>query len=126
MTQKNIINRTRRRVSLVLSFVILFEITLFLTNASARVENVPEFWKSDTVNPGEFVSYRFPNNIIFDINTTSKIELYIEYETRISNRQTLFSFNHNESISLNITSKTNMKNFGFPILQVCQKKEVFN
>lgn len=125
MTQKNIINRTRRRVSLVLSFVILFEITLFLTNASARVENVPEFWKSDTVNPGEFVSYRFPNNIIFDINTTSKIELYIEYETRISNRQTLFSFNHNESISLNITSKTNMKNFGFPDTPSSPKKGSF-
>ena len=125
MTQKNIINRTRRRVSLVLSFVILFEITLFLTNASARVENVPEFWKSDTINPGEFVSYRFPNDIIFDINSTSKLELSIEYETRISNRQAFFSFNHNESISLSITSKTSMKNFGLPNIPSAPKKGSF-
>ena len=108
------INRTGRRVSLVLLFVIFFEISLFLSNASARTENVPVFWKSDTVNPDEFVSYRFPNDIIFDINTTSKIELHIEYETKISNRQSFFSFNTNESISLNVTSKTSMQSFGFP------------
>ena len=102
------INRTGRRVSLVLLFVIFFEISLFLSNASARTENVPVFWKSDTVNPDEFVSYRFPNDIIFDINTTSKIELHIEYETKISNRQSFFSFNTNESISLNVTSKTSI------------------
>lgn len=125
MTHKNIINRTRRRVSLVLLFIILFEFNLFLSNASARVENVPEFWKTDTVNPDEFVSYLFPNNIIFDINTTSKIELSIQYETKISNRQAFFSFNNNESSSLNITSKTNMKSFGFPNTPNAPKKGSF-
>jgi DNA-binding transcriptional ArsR family regulator len=105
--------------------VFFLEISLFLSNASARIEDVSEFWKTDTVNPGEFVSYRFPNNIIFEINSTSRIELSIEYETKISNRQSYFSFKNIESISLNITSKATMRNFGFPNSPTSPKKGSF-
>ena len=80
----------------------------------ARDEDIPDFWTEDTVNPGEHVSYYFPNNIIFEISTDSLIDLYLEYDSKIKNRQSYFMFNNNESISLNIMSKTSMKNYGIP------------
>ncbi|MFX1280969.1 MAG: winged helix-turn-helix transcriptional regulator [Promethearchaeota archaeon] len=110
---KEFTNRTRRRASLILLFLFLIEINLVFSNALARVENIAGFQTSDTVNPNEFVSYRFPNNLIFEINTTSRIELSIEYETKMNNRQSFFSINTNETVSLHITSKTQMKSYGF-------------
>ena len=110
---KEFTNRTRRRASLILLFLFLIEINLVFSSVLARVEHITGFQTSDTVNPNEFVSYRFPNNLIFEINTTSRIELSIEYETKMNNRQSFFSINTNESVSFHITSKTQMKSYGF-------------
>ena len=112
MVYKNIPDRKKCRFSLIILFIILFELNIVLSNATARTENISEFWTTDIVEADEFVSYHFPNNIIFEITTNSRINLYLEYENKIANRQSSFAFNNNESISLNITSKVNMRNFG--------------
>jgi len=112
LVYKNIHNRKKSRFSLIILFIILFELSIVLSDAAARTENISEFWTTDIVESDEFVSYHFPNNIIFEITTNSRINLYLEYENMIANRQSSFAFNNNESISLNITSKVNMRNFG--------------
>ncbi|MBA7517162.1 hypothetical protein ES705_09215 [subsurface metagenome] len=112
MFYKNLHDRKKCRFSLIILFIILFELNIVLSDAAARTEYISEFWKADIVEADEFVSYYFPNNIKFEITTNSRINLYIEYENKISNRQSLFVFNNNESISLNITSKANLRNFG--------------
>ncbi|MFX0042232.1 MAG: winged helix-turn-helix transcriptional regulator [Candidatus Hodarchaeota archaeon] len=99
-------------ISLILLFIILLEFNFIFYYAVARDEDIPDFWTEDTVNPGEHVSYYFPNNIIFEISTNSLIDLYIEYDNNIRNRQSFFIFSNNESIFLNITSKINMKSYG--------------
>ena len=109
-------------MSLILLVIFIFEINLFVFDSSARVEEVTDFWKSDTVNPNEFVSYHFPNDLIFEINTSSRIELSVEYENRMNNRQSFFLIKDTESISLNITSKAKMKNFGFSQVPNSPKK----
>jgi len=102
----------KHRLSFLLLFVIFLELNIVLYDALARTETISEFWVEDTINPNEFVSFNFPNNIIFEISTNSLVDLYLEYENRIYDRQSLFIINNNESISLNITTKTSMSNFG--------------
>jgi len=102
----------KHRLSFLLLFVIFLELNIVLYDALARTETISEFWVEDTINPNEFVSFNFPNNIIFEISTNSLVDLYLEYENRIYNRQSLIIINNNESISLNITTKTSMSNFG--------------
>ncbi|MFW9864996.1 MAG: winged helix-turn-helix transcriptional regulator [Candidatus Thorarchaeota archaeon] len=85
---------------------------MVFSNVYARTETIPTLWTSDVVRPNEYVSYYFPNNIIFEISTDSKINLYVRYENKISNRQCSFHIRNNESISLNITSKISLRNFG--------------
>ncbi|MFW9939853.1 MAG: winged helix-turn-helix transcriptional regulator [Candidatus Thorarchaeota archaeon] len=88
------------------------ELNIVFTNTSGRTENISKFWTTDIVESDEYVTYNFPNNIVFEISTTSRINLYIEYENQIFNRQSLFVFNNNESISLNISSRVKLENFG--------------
>ncbi|MFX1457309.1 MAG: winged helix-turn-helix transcriptional regulator [Promethearchaeota archaeon] len=101
------------------------EINAILYNVIARMETVSGFWTEDTVDPDEFVSYNFPNGIFFEISTNSRIDLYVEYENRINNRQSLFLINNNQSISLNITTKTNLRNFGITQTPSAPKKGSF-
>ncbi len=79
-----------------------------------RTENIAGFSTQDKVYPNESVKYIFYNNIIFDISTDSLIDLNIEYENNIENRQIFFQINNSNSISLNISSKVSMQNFGMP------------
>jgi predicted transcriptional regulator len=92
--------------------VIFFEFNLVLYNGLARTENISGFWTEDTIVPDEFVSFYFPNGIIFEISTNTLINLYVGYENKINNRHSLFIINNNESISLNITTKVSLRNFG--------------
>jgi len=112
LVQKNSFDRKKLRFSLLILFIMLLELNIVLTHTIGRTENISEFWTNDIVESDEYVIYNFPNNIIFEITTTSRINLYIEYENQIFNRQSLFVFNNNESISLNISSKIKMENFG--------------
>ncbi|MFX1406477.1 MAG: winged helix-turn-helix transcriptional regulator [Promethearchaeota archaeon] len=79
---------------------------------SGRVVNVGDYSVSDLVYPNETVQYNFLNNITFEISTDSLIDLEIEYENRIENRQIYFIINNTQSIYLNISSKISMGNFG--------------
>ncbi|MFW9872909.1 MAG: winged helix-turn-helix transcriptional regulator [Candidatus Thorarchaeota archaeon] len=112
MGYKNLHDRKKFRFSLLILIIILFEFNTVFSDAIARTENISEFWTTDIVEADEFVTYHFPNNIFFEITTNSRIKLYLEYENKLFDRQSLFIFNNNESISLNITSKANMRNFG--------------
>ncbi|MCK4383388.1 MAG: hypothetical protein KAW66_08860 [Candidatus Lokiarchaeota archaeon] len=83
---------------------------------SHRTVIIDGFSTQDKVFPNESVKYIFDNNIIFDISTDSFIDLNIEYENNIENRQIFFQINNSNSISLNISSKVSMQNFGIPQL----------
>ena len=81
---------------------------------SYRTENIPGFSTQDKVYPNESVKYNFFNNIIFDISTDSFIDFNIQYENNIENRQIFFQINNTNPITLNISSKVLMQNFGMP------------
>ncbi|MBY9016055.1 MAG: hypothetical protein KGD68_10220 [Candidatus Lokiarchaeota archaeon] len=81
---------------------------------SYRTENIPGFSTQDKVYPHEPVKYLFLNNITFDISTDSFIDLNIQYENNIENRQIYFLINNSNPISLNISSKVSLQNFGTP------------
>ncbi len=81
---------------------------------SYRTENISGFYTHDNIYPNESVKYIFFNNIIFDISTDSFIDLNIQYENNIENRQVSFLINNSNPISLNISSKLSMQNFGMP------------
>lgn len=52
------------------------------------------------------------NNITFEISTDVRINLSIDYENNIANRQTFFIINNSNPISLNISIKSSLQNFG--------------
>jgi len=85
---------------------------LLSVNINARKEDISGFSTQDTVFPNERVSYNFMNNITFEISTDTRINLSIDYESNIANRQTYFIINNSNPISLNISSKTSLQNFG--------------
>ena len=109
----NIISKLKKhKISFLLLFVIFFEFNIVLYEVLARNKNISGYWTEGVIKANESVSFHFPNNIIFEISTNSKIDLYLEYENEISNHQNSIIIKNNESISLNITTKTNMRNFG--------------
>ncbi|MHA1985686.1 MAG: winged helix-turn-helix transcriptional regulator [Promethearchaeota archaeon] len=112
MVGNNISKWKQHRLRIFILCIIFFEFTIVLGDVFGRTENISGFWTEDLIEPNEFVSYHFPNNIIFEISSNSSIDLYLEYENRIANRQSFFILNKSESISLNITTKTSMGNFG--------------
>ena len=78
----------------------------------AEKKQISGFWTEDVVQPDEKVSYHFQNNITFEISTDILIDLYIEFENNIVNRQTSFVINNSNPITLNITTKSKLQNFG--------------
>jgi len=105
--------------------IIFFEINTVFSNVFARNENISGYWAEDTIIPNEFVSYFFPNGIIFEISTNIILDIYVEYDNKIKNRQSSFYINNNESVSLNITTKTNLRNFGIDRSPRAPKKGSF-
>jgi DNA-binding transcriptional ArsR family regulator len=92
--------------------VILLGFNFFLVNINARKEIIPGFSTQDIVQPNEKVSYNFLNNLTFEVSTNVLINLSIDYDNNIEDRQTLFIINSTNPISLNVSSKTNLQNFG--------------
>ncbi len=119
------ITKKKHRLKILFVFILIIEFNFFFYYVLARDEDIPDFWTEDTVNPGDHVSYYFPNNIIFEISTDSLIDLYIEYDNNINNRQSYFMFSNNESMSLNISSKISMKSYGISNLPPNPKKGNF-
>ncbi len=113
MKNINITNSKNYKYIVVLFLLIIFlEINLLFGNINARKETIPGFSTQDKVNANERVSYNFLNNITFEIATNTPIDLFIEYENTITYRQTLFILSNSEPLSLNISTKSNLQNFG--------------
>ena len=114
MIKLKIKNRSKLFNILVLLLIFINFNILISQVLSYRTENIPGFSTQDKVYPNESVKYIFFNNIIFDISTDTFIDLNIEYENNIENRQIFFQINNSNPISLNVTSKALMQNFGMP------------
>ena len=99
--------------SILILLLIIINFNILISQVlSFRTENVSGFSTQDKIYPNESVKYVFFNNIIFDISTDSFIDLDIRYENNIENRQIYFLINNSNPISLNISSKVSMQNFG--------------
>ena len=107
-------NRSKLFSIFVLLLVIINFNILISQVVSYKTKNISGFSTQDKVHPNEPVKFIFTNNIIFDISTDSFIDLTIHYESTIENRQIQFLINNSNSISLNISSKVSMQNFGMP------------
>lgn len=113
MVSVNLFKKKNYRFAVILLILItLLEFNLLLININARKEDIPGFSTQDTINPNERVTYNFLNNITFEISTDTLINLSIEYENNIANRQTFFIINNSNPISLNISIKSSLQNFG--------------
>ncbi|MEE9377682.1 MAG: hypothetical protein V3V33_06560 [Candidatus Lokiarchaeia archaeon] len=102
----------------------LLEYNLLFVNGKERKEKISGNGTQDFVKPKERVSYNFMNNNTFEISTDVYIDLYIEYDNNISYRQTYFIINNSIPISLNISTKSNLQNFG--IIQSPQQPQKSN
>ncbi len=105
-------------------FLFLLEYNLIFAIGISRKEKISGNGTQDSVKPKERVSYDFMNNNTFEISTDIYIDLYIEYENDISYRQTYFIINNSIPILLNISTKTNLQNFG--IIQSPQQPQKDN
>lgn len=108
----NIYKRKELKYFVLIILVILLGFNFFLVNINARKETISGFSTQDIVQPNEKVSYNFLNNLTFEVSTNVLINLSIDYDNNLENRQTFFIVNNTNPISLNVSSKTNMQNFG--------------
>lgn len=105
--------RNKSNFSVLILLLIFINFSFLISNVlSHRTENIPGFSTQDQIYPNESVKYIFSKNIIFEISTDSFIDLEIQYDNKIENRQIFFLINNNNPISLNITSKVTMQGFG--------------
>ncbi len=117
--------RNRYFYTIILLLLIFFiESSLSFSNVNARKEKVNGFSTLDSIKPKERVFYEFMNNNTFEISTDTYIDLYIEYENSISYRQTYFMVNNSLPLSLNVSTKSNLQNFG--VIQAPQKPQRAN
>ena len=110
--KEKIINRTFISKAVLSSLILIISLNLIISIAFSRDEYPSGFNYSDKVNPDEKVNYHFSNNILLSFETNVLVDINVEYENRIENRQIEFIINNTQSISLNVSSKTNMGNFG--------------
>lgn len=100
-------------ISLILLMFLGYD--FFIPDALGRKETVPGYNYHDFINANETVSYNFSSsNVNFEIFSNKLIELNIEYDPAIMDRQTKFIINISDAITLNITSKVNINSFGLP------------
>ena len=108
----NILKRKNYRYSFLVLLIFFLGFNSFLVIINARKETINDFSYKDTVYPNEKVSYYFLNDLTFEISTDTLINLSIEYDNNIENRQTFFIINNSNPISLNISTKSSLQNFG--------------
>jgi predicted transcriptional regulator len=68
--------------------------------------------KKDRINPNETVSYTFSNNLKYQITTNVSVDLDIEFDPSLQNREVSFIINSSSSINLQIRIKTELSKFG--------------
>ncbi|MFW9968847.1 MAG: winged helix-turn-helix transcriptional regulator [Candidatus Odinarchaeota archaeon] len=106
------IKRKHYTYFILIIFIFFIGINFFLVDINARKEVISGFSTRDIIQPNEKVSYNFNNSLTFEVSTNVLVNLSIEYDTNIEYRQTLFIINNNNPISLNVSSKSNLQNFG--------------
>lgn len=97
-----------------LVIIIAIQILLFIPRSLGKYEQRQLFGDSaqDKVKAGQKVSYEFPNNNKIQISGNVSIDLSIEYDEAISNRQIGINIRNSEDISFKIHSETSLNNFG--------------
>ncbi|MCK4379788.1 MAG: hypothetical protein KAW51_01540 [Candidatus Lokiarchaeota archaeon] len=123
------ITRSRKRKKYIYGIILVLllfflEYNLLFVIGKERKEKISDNGTQDFVKPKERVSYDFKNNNTFEILADVYINLYIEYDNSISYRQTYFIINNSVPISLNISTKSNLQNFG--IIQSPQQPQKSN
>ena len=104
--------RENKTIIFLASFIVLLSLNLYLNTVTARDVDVLGFSTSDSINPDETVNYHFSNNILLSITTNIFMDVDIDYENQIKNKQIHIFINNSNPIQLNITSKENLGNFG--------------
>jgi predicted transcriptional regulator len=103
----------RHHLCLFFLIIILIQFHFFIVYGFAKKEReISGFSKETELNRGESVSYRFSNNIQFEIGTEVFTELEINYNEKIENRETSMNINNDNPISLEIDVERSMENFG--------------
>ncbi len=120
----SVLKRKNYKYSVLVILIIFLGFNFFLVNINARKETIVGFSTQDMVQPNEKVSYRFLNNITFEISSNTLLNLSIEYENNIEDRQTYFIINNSNPLSLNISSKTSLQNFG--VMQAPKQPQMGN
>jgi len=104
----------RPRLCLLILIVVLLEFNLFVYIGIASKERyVSGYEKKSQLKEGEEVKYHFSNNIQFGINPGVPTSLEIDYNKNIENRETYFKIYNDNPISLQISVKRSMEDFGF-------------
>lgn len=106
------INRTLISKLILSSLLVIISFNLFINLAFSREVYHKGFTYSDQIKPNETVNYHFSNFISLSLRSNVQVDLNIEYENRIEDKQIEFIIDNNDPISLNLTSKTNIGNFG--------------
>ncbi len=102
------------KASKLILLVLIIELTIVIPQILAvRIENIPGFSTKDSVSAGENVRYQFYNNITFEIATDINLDVELQFESRIENREVYFIINNTTPLSMNITSRFNMQGFGY-------------
>ena len=125
MTNNRGLLRKRSKICILLLFIILLYSNLFIYRSFAGKKNIPGFRTEDIIQPNEQVSYHFYNNITFEISTDILIDLDIEYDNNLGNRQTSFFINNSNPIELYVEVKSSIQNFGLTQLPQQPKKGGF-
>ncbi|MBN1802740.1 MAG: winged helix-turn-helix transcriptional regulator [Candidatus Lokiarchaeota archaeon] len=105
-----------KKLMLIALFSIVFVFIQFnyLSNfSSARMERINGFEAHDWLNANDNATYVFNNNISMGISTNAPLEIDIKYDQYIINRQINLSIDANDSLYLEISTKTNLVDFGF-------------
>jgi len=108
----NLIKSNNNKYFFITIFIIFLGFNLLLSDINARKVTIDGFSTQDNIQPYEKVSYYFNNNLTFEVSTNVFVNLSIEYDSNIQDRQTLFIINNSDPISLSVLSKSNLQNFG--------------
>ena len=97
-------------ISLALLMSLQYE--FLISVAQGRNETVSGYQYHDFITANETVSYNFnPSNVNFEIFSNDLIELNIEYESDIRDRQAFFIVNTNNSLILNISTRASINRY---------------
>ncbi len=113
MKSSNIINMSHRKEKLLVLIILLIQLNIFILSIYAREENVNGYSKKDKIIANEYILYEFQNNLKFEIRTNVSIDLDIQYDSKMKNKQLFFQINNSNSISLEINVKSNIQDFKF-------------